>query len=106
MAAKVGGTAIKTLVAVCAAASSALGYRQLAAEGATRIIARCRVGHRLPGPSVTEARYAIHVSCRARDVSHVRGLLDVELDRESVMFHAGSCKANSTCSSSEAAMKR
>ena len=33
--------------------------------------------------SVTEAKYAVHVTCHPRDVSDVRDLLDTELDRAS-----------------------
>ena len=34
-------------------------------------------------PEVTEAKYAVHVTCRPGDVSDVRDLLDAELDRAS-----------------------
>ena len=34
-------------------------------------------------PDVTEAKYAVHVTCRPGDVSDVRDLLDAELDRAS-----------------------
>ncbi len=32
---------------------------------------------------MTEAKYAVHVTCHPRDVSDVRDLLDTELDRAS-----------------------
>lgn len=41
------------------------------------------VNRRPIDPDVTEAKYAVHVVCRPKDVSDVRDLLDAELDRAS-----------------------
>jgi putative Mg2+ transporter-C (MgtC) family protein len=41
------------------------------------------VNRRPIDPDVTEAKYTVHVVCQPRDVSDVRDLLDVELDRAS-----------------------
>ncbi len=78
----------------CSAAVGALSGSRLPAEAAT-LAGFVLAGNTLLRPlvnwvnrrpidaAVTEAKYAVHVTCHPRDVSDVRDLLDAELDRAS-----------------------
>ncbi len=64
------------------AEAAALGCFVLAGNTLLRPLVNW-VNRRPISSDVTEAKYAVHVSCRTADVSDVRDLLDVELERAS-----------------------
>ncbi len=79
----------------CSAAVGTLSGSRLPAEAAT-LAGFVLAGNTLLRPlvnwvnrrpidaGVTEATYAVHVTCHPRDVSEIRDLLDTELDRASL----------------------